>query len=231
MNTSNRIYPSRPLSHYNKNISHEILNLVSWIICSIPQFSSVSSIFDPFFVKSRASSSPCILKSTSGGLTKHSTHLYVQYHSLLICPSDLFVSWRCRTAFYASPDIILIMFKHFCPCVHCSWLHFTSATCTFRCKLRDCVLCLFIESYSWITASSWVFVRHNLNICSNETLTVVSSIGSKSITQNTACFKLIREAIIQKKKWYTVVNTTSFLDEKVYCKDLRSFKAIGHKSG
>ena len=101
------------LSHYNKNISHEILNHVSWIICSVPQF---------FF---------CVINiwSLLRQITRFLVTLHFEKHfwwidqtlntplcamsSLLICPSDLFVSWRCRTAFCVSPDIILIIFRHF----------------------------------------------------------------------------------------------------------------------
>ena len=151
-------------SYHDKNISHEIFNLVSFITIF---GDSVSSTFGPIVVKSRASSLRCMLKSTSGGLAKRSTLLYVQCHSLLFCISNLFVSWRCRIASWTCPDNILIVFKLFCPCVHWSWLHFTSTTCAFRCEHRDWVFCPFLESYSRPTAPLWVFAQHNQNICSH----------------------------------------------------------------
>ena len=80
-----------------KKKSHEIFNLVS----SITIFGdSVSSIFDPIIVKSRASSLPCIFKSTSGTFTCNVNPCFFVF---LTCLSPDAVA----LFFCARPDIFL----------------------------------------------------------------------------------------------------------------------------
>ena len=111
-------------------------------------------------------------------------------------------------------------------CVHWSWLHL---------RLQHAIFVVNLEIESFVSSlghihdqlrPSWVFARHNLNVCSDEMLTTVRSIGSKSKTRILHVSNWYICAIIQRDSdILSPIRLHSSI--KVHCKDLIQFGAIG----
>ena len=201
------------------------------MFCSTIFRNSASSIFDPFFIKSRASSSPWILKSTSDGLTKHSstrscamsflTYLSVWFLCLLTL-SHWFLrkSW---SNFLSSSNTVVRV------CIDLDYI--------LRRRHARFVVNLKIESF--VSSLSHSHDPLRLPQCSPDIMQIwvwtkrkpPFALLDPKVLLKCCMFQIDTWCNYSKEQWHTGTNTTTFLDEKVFCKDLRSFDANAHTSG